>query len=109
MQVAGIGIAAQEPEQLVQDGAQMQLLGGDQRETRCQVEAHLVAEHADMAMQKTSYFIWLKLPEPWTTCDFARVAEENDILLSTDDIFVVGRRPLPHALRLGLSGAQTIA
>lgn len=62
----------------------------------------------DMAMQKTGYYIWLTLPEPWTTCDFARVAEENDILLSTDDIFVVGRRPLPHALRLGLSGAPTI-
>lgn len=70
--------------------------------------AKRMLEGLDMAMQKTGFYLWLKLPEPWTTCDFARVAEENDILLSTDDIFVVGRRPLPHALRLGLSGAPTI-
>lgn len=62
----------------------------------------------DISMQKTGYYAWLKLPEPWTASDFARVGEANDILVSTDDIFVVGRRPLPHAVRLGLSGAPTI-
>ncbi len=47
VQVADIGVTLQEPQQLVQDRAQVHLLGGDQRETRGQVEAHLVAEHAD--------------------------------------------------------------
>lgn len=62
----------------------------------------------DFTVQKTSYFGWLKLPEPWTSSDFVRIAEKNDIHLSADDIFVVGRQPLPHAVRLGLSGAPTI-
>jgi len=45
-QVGDVGVAAQEPEQLVDDRAQVQLLGGDQRESLREVEAHLVAEDA---------------------------------------------------------------
>ena len=44
-----IGVAAQEPEQFDQDRAQMQLLGGEQREALGEVEAHLVAEHGERA------------------------------------------------------------
>ncbi|CCH49155.1 aminotransferase-like domain-containing protein [Pseudodesulfovibrio piezophilus] len=62
----------------------------------------------DIAIQQNGFYGWLKLPEPWTAGDFARVAEENDVMVSPDDIFVVGRRPLPHAVRLGLSGAPTL-
>ena len=47
VQVADIGIALQKPQQLVNDGAQMQFLGGDQRKPLGEIEAHLVAEHAD--------------------------------------------------------------
>ncbi|KAG0945322.1 hypothetical protein G6F31_014476 [Rhizopus arrhizus] len=46
LQVADVGIALQEPQQLVDDRAQVQLLGGDQREAVVEVEAHLPAEHA---------------------------------------------------------------
>ena len=45
-QVGDVGLAAQEPQQLVDDRAQVQLLGGDQRKALRQVEAHLPAEHA---------------------------------------------------------------
>ena len=61
----------------------------------------------DAAMQETSPYAWLRLPDPWTAGDFARIAEDNDVLLSTDDIFTVGRRPLPHAVRLALSGPDS--
>ena len=40
---------AQEPEQLVDDRLQVQLLGGDQREALGEVEAHLMAEHRERA------------------------------------------------------------
>ena len=43
-QILDIGVAAQEPQQLMDDGAQMQLLGGDQRKTAREIEAHLMAE-----------------------------------------------------------------
>ena len=45
-QVRGVGVAAQEPEQLVHDRADVELLGGEEREALAQVEAELVAEHA---------------------------------------------------------------
>ena len=44
LEVADIGVPLEEPEQLVEDGAGMQLLGGEQGEARSQVETHLPAE-----------------------------------------------------------------
>ena len=46
LQPLHVGVAAQKPQQLHDDGAQVHLLGGDQRKAFVQVEAHLVAEHA---------------------------------------------------------------
>jgi hypothetical protein len=43
-QVGNIGVALQEPEQLVHDGFEMELLGRRHREALGEVEAHLVAE-----------------------------------------------------------------
>src|SRR5690606_23322528 len=40
------GFTPQEPQQLVDDRAQVELLGGDQRKAFAEVEAHLPAEHA---------------------------------------------------------------
>ena len=49
LQVLHVGVAGQEPQQLMHDALQVQLLGGHHRETFRQVEAHLVAETADGA------------------------------------------------------------
>ena len=43
-QITDIGITAQEPEKFMNDGAQVQLFGGHQREAFTQIKAHLVAE-----------------------------------------------------------------
>src|SRR5690606_37820291 len=48
-QVGDVGLAFQEPQQLVHDRAQVQLLRGHQRETLAQVETQLPAEHAARA------------------------------------------------------------
>ena len=41
-----IAVAAEEPQQLIDDAFQMQLLGGDQRKAFIQVKTHLIAEDA---------------------------------------------------------------
>ena len=46
VQVLDVGVARNEPQQLVDNGAQVHLLGGEQREAVGQIEAHLIAEHA---------------------------------------------------------------
>src|SRR6185503_7169588 len=49
LQPAHVGVAAQEPEQLVGDRLEVQLLGGEQREAFAQVEAQLPAEERQRA------------------------------------------------------------
>src|SRR5690606_40921297 len=49
LEVADVGRALQEPEELVDDGLHEELLGGDGREAPRQVEAHLVPEDAEGA------------------------------------------------------------
>ena len=44
-----VGVAAQEPQQFVDDGFQMELLGRQAGETVVEGESHLMAEHADGA------------------------------------------------------------
>src|SRR5438270_489314 len=48
LQPAHVGVAAQEPQQLVDDRLQVQL-GGEQREAVLEREAHLAAEHRERA------------------------------------------------------------
>ena len=49
LQVLHVGVALQEPEQFVDDGFQMELLGGEAGEAVVQMEAHLMAEDTDGA------------------------------------------------------------
>jgi hypothetical protein len=44
--IANVGIAAQEPQQLADDGAQMQALGRQHWKAPAEIEAHLMAEEA---------------------------------------------------------------
>lgn len=46
LQIVHIGVALQEPEQLIYYRLQVHLLGGEQRKTVGKIEAHLVAKHA---------------------------------------------------------------
>ena len=49
VEIFDVGVAGQEPEQLVDDRLQVQLLGGEQREAVGEIEAHLIAEHRQRA------------------------------------------------------------
>jgi len=49
LQPAHVGRALEEPQQFIDDGLDVHLLGGHQREAVLQVEAHLVAEHGTRA------------------------------------------------------------
>ena len=44
VEIFDIGVAAQKPEQLVDDRFDVQLLGGDERKAALQIEPHLMAE-----------------------------------------------------------------
>lgn len=54
-----------------------------------------------------SYHLWLTLPEPWRSDEFTRAARHRGIIVSASDHFVLGRRPAPPAVRLGLGGSKS--
>jgi hypothetical protein len=49
VEIFDVGVAGQEPEQLVHDRFQVQLLGGEHREAVVERKAHLMAEHRQRA------------------------------------------------------------
>ncbi len=57
LEPADVRTAAQEPDQLVDDAAQMQLLGCEDWEALLQIEPHLVAKHAARAGTGTVGFV----------------------------------------------------
>ena len=56
LEVLDVGVPFQKPEQFDDDGPEVQLFGGDQRETLLKVEPHLVAKNADGARASTVGF-----------------------------------------------------
>ena len=49
VEIFDVGVAGQEPEQLVDDRFEVQLLGGEQRKAVVELKAHLMAEHRERA------------------------------------------------------------
>lgn len=50
----------------------------------------------------SSYHLWLSLPEPWRTTDFAAELKLRGVLVAPANKFAVDRGPVPHAVRLSL-------
>lgn len=55
----------------------------------------------------TSYFIWLELPEPWTTAALEREALARKVSLVSAEQFLVGNGPVPRATRVSLTAPRT--
>ena len=53
------------------------------------------------------YYVWLHLPEPWRSDTFADELRARGVVVSPPEAFVVGRAPVPHAVRLCLGAPRT--
>ena len=56
----------------------------------------------------TSPHIWLPLPEPWRSEEFVDTAAAHGITIAPTHSFVVGRREVPHAVRIVIGAPETI-
>ena len=54
----------------------------------------------------TCCHLWLELPAPWRARDFADRARERGVLVTPADLFMAGRSPAPHAVRVSLGAAR---
>ena len=52
-------------------------------------------------------FFWMNLPEPWRVIDFAKAANDRNVIIMESERFVIGRGLAPHAVRISLVSAQT--
>ncbi|MBI3452192.1 MAG: PLP-dependent aminotransferase family protein [Rhodospirillales bacterium] len=62
--------------------------------------------NADIDTHPASFHIWLKLPEPWRREEFVAEARRRGVGIAPAEAFAIGRGPLPHAVRIGLSAAR---
>lgn len=53
------------------------------------------------------YFVWLELPEQWTTEEFERAALKQGVAVATAERFLVGQGPLPSATRVSLCAPRS--
>lgn len=61
----------------------------------------------DYATDKSSFHIWLRLPEPWRREEFTEAARRRGLGVAPAENFAVGRMPVPHAVRVCLAAAST--
>ncbi len=63
----------------------------------------------DYRSHPESPLIWLPLPEPWRAGQFSAALRQDGVLVRTADHFAVGRSAAPHAVRLSLNAANSVA
>jgi DNA-binding transcriptional MocR family regulator len=51
-----------------------------------------------------AHHIWLQLEEPWRSQEFVAVARQNRVRVAGAEAFAIGRREVPHAVRVSISG-----
>jgi DNA-binding transcriptional MocR family regulator len=56
----------------------------------------------------TSPHIWLPLPDPWRSEEFVDTAAAHGITIAPTHSFVVGRREVPHAVRIVLGAPESV-
>jgi len=54
-----------------------------------------------------SFHLWLHLPEPWRSNEFAAQLKRRGVLVSPSEAFVPGREEAPHAVRICLGTPRT--
>ena len=96
-----VGVAAQEPQQLGEHRPGVDLLGGDQREPLGEVEAHLVAEHADsVPVPVRSPFSTPSSRIRWRRSRYClHGAEPTSPIRDTSPVMTVARRRRPRSCR----------
>lgn len=89
----------------IEDGTAMATLHNKRNESRARNGlAQKILKHYPFSSQSTGYFIWLNLPEPWNSTDFALEASEQRVIVTSDEHFIVGRTNRLNAVRIALSG-----
>ena len=75
----------------------------DEFDIRLQMMVKILATY-DLRWQTGLAFAWLNLPTDWRASVFARMAEDQQIMVRSADLFTLVHGRAPHAVRLALPG-----
>lgn len=92
---------------LIRSGEAARLADAQRSEARAR-QAVAAARLADfeIATHPAAFHLWLTLPEPWRREEFTAQARQRRVGVAPAEAFAVGRAPVPHAVRIGLSAAR---
>lgn len=87
--------------ELIRSGVAAEVSAGRQREAAARSALAIEAlKGRDFDCQPGANFLWLRLPEPWTSAEFAAEAERRGVLVTPSDPFTVSRRESAPAVRV---------
>jgi DNA-binding transcriptional MocR family regulator len=90
----------------IRDGTADLLVAERRREAVArQARARALLGGARYDTHPSGYYVWLHLPEPWRSDSFTSEMRARGVAVSPAEAFVVGRGPVPHAVRLCLGAA----
>jgi DNA-binding transcriptional MocR family regulator len=93
--------------ELIRSGVAAEVSAGRQREAAARSALAIAALRGwDVDCQPGANFLWLRLPEPWTSNEFAAEAERRGVLVTPSDPFTVGRRESAPAVRVCFGPAR---
>jgi DNA-binding transcriptional MocR family regulator len=87
--------------ELIRSGVAARVSAGRKRESAARsLLARETLAGWDFDCTEGSTFLWLRLPEPWRSSEFAAEAERRGVLVTPSDPFMVGRRESAPAVRV---------
>jgi DNA-binding transcriptional MocR family regulator len=87
--------------ELIRSGVAAEVKAGRKREAEARSAlAREALAGWDVDCAPGANFMWLRLPEPWRSSEFAAEAERRGVLVTPSDPFMVGRRESAPAVRV---------
>jgi DNA-binding transcriptional MocR family regulator len=66
-----------------------------------------LGDACDVRAMPGSLHAWLRLPEPWRSDELVGQLRQRSVIVAGAEAFLVGRGPVPHAVRIGVGTPRT--
>jgi DNA-binding transcriptional MocR family regulator len=76
-------------------------------EARQAIVSEVLGSQFEVESHPRSLQAWLHLPEPWRSDECVAQAKQRCVLVAGAEAFAVGRREVPHAVRIAISSPPT--
>jgi len=94
---------------LIRSGKAKTMLAGKRQAIReRQAVVAKLLKGMEYATHPSAFHVWLKLPAPWSSADFADELLKKKVLVRSADMFYVGAGKAPDYIRIGIGSPHTL-